>query len=47
LLDVSSPNQRKELLENGLAGPVINSAGRDDVVANQTQVDDLLESLGF
>lgn len=47
LLDVSSPSQRKELLENGLAGPVINSAGRDDVVANQSQVDDLLESLGF
>lgn len=47
LLDVSSPTQRKELLENGLAGPVIDSEGRDDVVANQSQVDDLLESLGF
>lgn len=47
LLDVSTPTQRKELLENGLAGPVINSKGRDDVVADQTQVDDLLESLGF
>lgn len=47
LLDFSSSTQRKELLENGLAGPVINSAGRDDVVANQSQVDDLLESLGF
>lgn len=30
-----------------LNGPVINSAGRTDVVTSQTQVDDLLESLGF
>lgn len=30
-----------------LNGPVINAAGRDDVVTNQDQVDDLLESLGF
>jgi chemotaxis protein CheZ len=28
-------------------GPVISSAGRSDVVTSQTQVDDLLESLGF
>jgi chemotaxis protein CheZ len=28
-------------------GPVINAAGRVDVVTTQTQVDDLLESLGF
>jgi chemotaxis protein CheZ len=28
-------------------GPVINAAGRTDVVNNQEQVDDLLESLGF
>lgn len=28
-------------------GPVINAVGRDDVVSNQEQVDDLLESLGF
>ena len=47
LLDVSPPVQRKELLENGLAGPVLDAEGRDDVVANQGQVDDLLESLGF
>jgi chemotaxis protein CheZ len=47
LLDASPPTQRKELLENALAGPVISGEGRDDVVANQGQVDDLLESLGF
>lgn len=47
LLDASPPAQRKEVLENALAGPVINGAGRDDVVTNQGQVDDLLESLGF
>lgn len=30
-----------------LNGPVINADGRTDVVTNQAQVDDLLESLGF
>lgn len=30
-----------------LNGPVINSDGRTDIVTNQAQVDDLLESLGF
>ncbi|WP_148716220.1 protein phosphatase CheZ [Chitinolyticbacter meiyuanensis] len=33
--------------EGMLAGPVVNSEGRTDVVTNQEQVDDLLESLGF
>lgn len=47
LLDASPPSQRKEVLENTLAGPVISGAGRDDVVTSQGQVDDLLESLGF
>jgi chemotaxis protein CheZ len=28
-------------------GPVINAEGRTDVVVNQEQVDDLLDSLGF
>lgn len=28
-------------------GPQINSAGKDDVVSDQSQVDDLLDSLGF
>ncbi|MBY0575243.1 MAG: protein phosphatase CheZ [Gallionellaceae bacterium] len=30
-----------------LNGPVVNPAGRTDVVTSQDQVDDLLESLGF
>jgi chemotaxis protein CheZ len=30
-----------------LNGPVVNAAGRSDVVTSQDQVDDLLESLGF
>lgn len=30
-----------------LNGPVVNAAGRTDVVTSQDQVDDLLESLGF
>lgn len=40
------PAERR--VEDGLLnGPVINAVGRDDVVSNQEQVDDLLESLGF
>ena len=42
------PAERKtgasEVLMNS---PVISAVGRDDVVSNQEQVDDLLESLGF
>lgn len=30
-----------------LAGPVVNAEGRSDVVTDQSQVDDLLASLGF
>ena len=30
-----------------LEGPVVNAEGRTDVVANQSEVDDLLASLGF
>ena len=32
---------------SALAGPVVDAKGRDDVVANQGEVDDLLASLGF
>ncbi|WP_255989966.1 protein phosphatase CheZ [Chitinolyticbacter albus] len=39
-----SPAKHEEGL---LAGPVVSSEGRTDVVTNQEQVDDLLESLGF
>jgi chemotaxis protein CheZ len=42
------PAERKGEVPSGLMnGPVISAAGRSDVVASQTQVDDLLESLGF
>ena len=48
LLIEAMPEQRKaEAPEGLLNGPVISSAGRSDVVTNQLQVDDLLESLGF
>jgi chemotaxis protein CheZ len=41
------PEERKAAASEGLLnGPVINAAGKD-VVTNQAQVDDLLESLGF
>lgn len=44
----SMPDERKASAGDGLLnGPVINAAGRTDVVANQEQVDELLESLGF
>ena len=33
--------------EPRLDGPVVNAEGRTDVVANQSEVDDLLASLGF
>ena len=43
-----SPEREPEQFSTGLEnGPVINASGRTDVVANQQQVDDLLESLGF
>ena len=42
------PADRKVEAPEGLMnGPVISAVGRDDVVSNQEQVDDLLESLGF
>jgi len=42
------PVERKAEVPAGLMnGPVIDAAGRNDVVASQSQVDDLLESLGF
>ncbi|MEO8118577.1 MAG: protein phosphatase CheZ, partial [Rhodoferax sp.] len=33
--------------EPALAGPVVNPAGNADVVTGQSEVDDLLASLGF
>lgn len=48
LLIEAMPEQRKaEAPEGLLNGPVVNADGRTDIVTNQSQVDDLLESLGF
>lgn len=42
------PAERKAEVSTGLMnGPVISAEGRADVVASQSQVDELLESLGF
>lgn len=47
LLDVLPETKRTEEVANLMNGPVINAEGRTDVVVNQEQVDDLLDSLGF
>jgi chemotaxis protein CheZ len=48
LLLMSTPMEKRADVGSGLLnGPVINADGRTDVVTNQQQVDDLLESLGF
>jgi chemotaxis protein CheZ len=47
LLENAPPSVKAEFDAGLLNGPVINAAGRTDVVTNQDQVDDLLESLGF
>ena len=47
LLMETTPPERRAEMEHHLAGPVINAEGRSDVVANQQQVDDLLDKLGF
>jgi chemotaxis protein CheZ len=47
LIDTAPVEKRREVHDDGLTGPVVNPAGRDDVVTNQGQVDDLLASLGF
>ena len=48
LLETTPLGLRAEMeLELHLTGPVVNTQGRADVVANQQQVDELLERLGF
>lgn len=48
LLIETTPEDVRLTVDPGLLnGPVINAAGRNDVVTSQEQVDDLLESLGF
>ncbi len=48
LLIETTPEEKRQAVDPGLLnGPVVNAAGRSDVVTSQEQVDDLLESLGF
>jgi chemotaxis protein CheZ len=47
LLETTPEDKRLAMPQALLEGPVINAAGRTDVVTSQEQVDDLLESLGF
>lgn len=47
LIEVMPEEKKAETPASLLNGPVINAAGRADVVSSQAQVDDLLESLGF
>jgi chemotaxis protein CheZ len=48
LLIETTPEAKRGAVDPDLLnGPVVNSAGRNDVVTSQEQVDDLLESLGF
>ena len=47
LIEAMPQDMKFEAPEGLMNGPVVNAEGRADVVANQEQVDDLLESLGF
>ncbi len=47
LIESTSAEKKAEMNSGLLNGPVINAEGRTDIVTNQEQVDDLLESLGF
>lgn len=47
LVSVVPPEQREKVDPSILQGPVVSPEGRTDVVANQSEVDDLLASLGF
>lgn len=47
LIEVLPETKRTEEVNSLMNGPVINAEGRADVVVNQEQVDDLLDSLGF
>ncbi|GAA0494092.1 protein phosphatase CheZ [Pigmentiphaga sp. GD03639] len=47
LIESTPPEKRNAAHSEWMNGPVIDASSRDDVVTNQAQVDDLLESLGF
>jgi chemotaxis protein CheZ len=47
LIDYSPADVKRDNANSLLNGPQINPNATPDVVANQSQVDDLLDSLGF
>jgi chemotaxis protein CheZ len=47
LIETTPEEKRQTVSPDLLNGPVVNTAGRNDIVTSQEQVDDLLESLGF
>lgn len=47
LIEVMPETRRTDEVNSLMNGPVVNAEGRGDVVVNQQQVDDLLDSLGF
>ena len=47
LVQAAPLEQAQKVEQQFLSGPVVDPAGRTDVVANQSEVDDLLASLGF
>lgn len=47
LIDFTPSNVKRETSNSLMNGPQINPEGSSDVVADQAQVDDLLDSLGF
>ena len=47
LIETLPGERRTDTVMSLLNGPVIDAAGRSDVVATQQQVDELLGSLGF
>lgn len=47
LIDVLPEARKTDEVTSLMNGPVVNAEGRSDVVVNQEQVDDLLDSLGF
>lgn len=47
LVESTPPEKMHDINPSLLNGPVINAAGRNDVVTSQAQVDELLDSLGF
>lgn len=47
LVQVVPPEQQHKVEQVVLQGPVVDAEGRTDVVSDQSEVDDLLASLGF